>query len=481
MPALGADMEAGTVTQWLVHPGDAVHRGQIVAIVETDKADVEVEVFEDGVVEELLVPEGARVDVGSALARVGPPSESTGPATPPAAPSAAAATPTRRRPRTTATRPKRRSAAGEPPAPTRWVAPPAPAATAPRATSARPEPTPRARERAGGEHPSAPTSPLVRRRATELGVDLAEVAGTGRDGTVTHADVERAARAARRPSSTSVSPGRARVSPRARRLAAERGVDVADLVGTGPAGAIVGDDVEAPTQTNRTGIVNAPKDRGVAMRRAIARAMARSKREIPHYYLAHDVDFSAAQAYLYERNAAVPVTERILPAVLLLKATAVAVRRTPELNGFWVDDELRRSDAVHLGVAISLRGGGLVAPAIHDADERTVEDLMAALRDLVNRARAGSLRASELSDPTITVTNLGDQGVQLVHGAIYPPQVALVGFGAILERPWAADGMVGARPVVTTTLAADHRASDGARGSLLLTQIASVLQEPTTL
>jgi len=252
-------------------------------------------------------------------------------------------------------------------------------------------------------------------------------------------------------------------------------------VGTGPAGAIVGHDVEAPTQTNRTGIANAPKDRGAAMRRAIARAMARSKREIPHYYLAHDVDFSAAQTYLYERNAAVPVTERILPAVLLLKATAVAVRRTPELNGFWVDDELRRSDAVHLGVAISLRGGGLVAPAIHDADERTIEDLMASLRDLVNRARAGSLRASELSDPTITVTNLGDQGVQLVHGAIYPPQVALVGFGAILERPWAADGMVGARPVVTTTLAADHRASDGARGSLLLTQIASLLQEPTTL
>ena len=136
MPALGADMEAGTVTQWLVHPGDAVHRGQIVAIVETDKADVEVEVFDDGVVEELLVPEGARVDVGTALARVGPPSESTSPATPPATPpSAAAATPTRRRPRKTATRPKRRSAGGEPPAPTRWVAPPAPAATAPRATS----------------------------------------------------------------------------------------------------------------------------------------------------------------------------------------------------------------------------------------------------------------------------------------------------------------------------------------------------------
>ncbi len=245
---------------------------------------------------------------------------------------------------------------------------------------------------------------------------------------------------------------------------------------------MVGRDVEqAATSTTAARAAKVSADRPTAMRGAIARAMARSKREIPHYYLAHDLDFSTAQAFLREHNEAVPVTQRILPAALLLKATAVAVRHTPELNGFWIEDEVRRSDAVHLGVAISLRGGGLVAPAIHDADERTLDDLMSALRDLVNRARAGSLRSSGFSDPTITVTNLGDQGVQLVHGAIYPPQVALVGFGAILERPWAADGMIGVRPVVTATLAADHRASDGARGAVLLKQIAAALREPATL
>ena len=217
------------------------------------------------------------------------------------------------------------------------------------------------------------------------------------------------------------------------------------------------------------------------MRAAIARTMARSKREIPHYYLATDMDFSAARAFIDTYNEARPVAERVLPAVLLVKATALAVRQTPELNGFWVDDEFHASAAVHVGVAISLRGGGLVAPAIHEADDRDLANLMAALRDLVNRARAGTLRASEMSDPTITVTNLGDQGVQTVYGVIYPPQVALVGFGAISQRPWAADGMTGARPIVTATLAADHRASDGARGARLLTLIGRLLQDPEKL
>jgi len=132
-------------------------------------------------------------------------------------------------------------------------------------------------------------------------------------------------------------------------------------------------------------------------------------------------------------------------------------------------------------VAISLRGGGLIAPAIHDADKKTLDELMHDLRDLVKRSRAGRLRSSEMSDPTITVTNLGEQGVECVYGVIYPPQVALVGFGKLVERPWAENGMVGARPVIVATLAADHRASDGHRGGLFLDAIASLLREPEKL
>jgi len=153
----------------------------------------------------------------------------------------------------------------------------------------------------------------------------------------------------------------------------------------------------------------------------------------------------------------------------------------PEMNGFWIDGAFRPGDGVHLGVAISLRGGGLIAPALHDTDKKSLDEIMAGVRDLVQRARAGRLRSSEMSDPTLTVTNLGERGVDLVHGVIYPPQVALVGFGAVRDRPWAADGMLGVRPIVVATLAADHRASDGHAGGRFLTLIERQLQRPENL
>ena len=217
------------------------------------------------------------------------------------------------------------------------------------------------------------------------------------------------------------------------------------------------------------------------MRAAIAALMARSKKEIPHYYLQATVDLSPALGWVRERNEGRGVADRLVPAAVLLKATALAVRRVPEVNGFFVDGGFQPSEHVHLGVAVALRGGGLVAPALHDADTLSMDDLMAALKDLVARARAGRLRGSEMSDPTITVTNLGDQGVELVHGVIYPPQVALVGFGRVVERPWAVDGMLTVRPVLTATLAADHRVTDGHRGGLFLAAIETLLQKPEEL
>ena len=217
------------------------------------------------------------------------------------------------------------------------------------------------------------------------------------------------------------------------------------------------------------------------MRLAIGALMARSKREIPHYYLQTEIDMSRALAWLEEENLRRSVSERLLAAALILSAVAGAAAATPAMNGFWIDGAFHPADGVHLGVAISLRGGGLIAPALHDADRKSLDELMAGLRDLVMRARTGRLRSSEMSDPTITVTNLGERGVDLVHGVIYPPQVALVGFGAIRQRPWAADGMIGARPVATATLAADHRVSDGLAGSRFLTLIDHRLQGPEEL
>jgi pyruvate dehydrogenase E2 component (dihydrolipoamide acetyltransferase) len=188
-----------------------------------------------------------------------------------------------------------------------------------------------------------------------------------------------------------------------------------------------------------------------------------------------------ALAWLEPRNQERPVTERLLPGVLLVKATALALRQVPELNGFWRDGHAEKSQAIHVGVAISLRGGGLVAPALHDADKQTLDELMRGLQDLTKRARAGSLKSSEMTDPTVTITSLGERGVESVFGIIYPPQLALVGFGKVVERPWVLDGRIAAQPVVTATLAGDHRATDGHRGALLLDAIDRLLQEPEKL
>ncbi|MBI5907796.1 MAG: 2-oxo acid dehydrogenase subunit E2, partial [Burkholderiales bacterium] len=270
----------------------------------------------------------------------------------------------------------------------------------------------------------------------ELGIDPDTVSGTGVQASVTLADIEAAARA------------------RARGAAA-------------PVAAVA---VPATTP-----------DRQKEMRKAIAAAMSRSKREIPHYYLAETVPMQVALAWLQQRNEGLPITERILPAVLLLKAVAVALQRTPQLNGFYRDGQFEPGPAVHAGVAISLRSGGLVAPAIHDVADKPLVQLMRELADLVKRARAGSLRSSEMTDPTMTVTNLGDQGVESVFGVIYPPQVALVGFGRVAVRPWVQDGKIRALPVVTATLAADHRVSDGHQGALFLAELRDLMQQPQAL
>jgi pyruvate dehydrogenase E2 component (dihydrolipoamide acetyltransferase) len=393
MPSLGADMDFGRVVEWAVGPGDRVRRGAVIVEVETDKGTFEVESPYDGVVERLIVQNGSRVPVGTVLASIRADEAAVVAEAGIPPPSMAA--------------PLRELPAAELALPARAAIPPeSPEAAAPRT-----------RRR---------VSPLARRIAESSGVDLDAITGTGAEGAITRADVERAAAAA---------PGPPRAAP-----SAESG-----------------------------------------MRRAIAAAVSRSKREIPHYYLATDVDFGPAATWLLARNAAVSPAERVLPSVLVLKAVALSLEQYPRLNGFWRDDAFHPGDGVHLGVAIALRGGGLMAPAVHDANRRSLAELMALVRDLVQRARTGGLRGSEMTDATSTVTSLGDQGVTSVFGIIYPPQVAIVGFGKITERPWAEQGMLAVRPVLTATLAADHRVTDGHYGGLFLADVARRLRAPESL
>jgi len=296
----------------------------------------------------------------------------------------------------------------------------------------------------------------------------------------------------------SATPQRVRASPLAKRIAQEQGIDISALSGTGPDGAVTKEDVEqaiaarmAPPHAGKdkrqafvemiAGPPPAPGDAATGIRNAVAAAMAKSNREIPHYHLEERIDLRAAMRWLAETNKVRPVKENLLPVVLLIKATALALRKVSDLNASWVDGGLQRKPQVHLGFVVSLRTGGVIVPAIHDADRHTLDELMRLLGDLIPRARALKLRSSELSEGTATLTSLGDRGASVVHGVIYPPQVALVGFGGISEQPWAENGVIDARPVVTATLAADHRATDGATGSRFLRTLADLLQTPEQL
>ena len=387
MPALGADMETGKVVQWLVKPGDRVKPGDVVAVVETHKGAIDVEIFLEGVIGNLVAP-GEDLPVGAVLAQVKNERESQ---------------------------------------------------------VTQPEPMPQ-HEQASAEATAAAPSPLT----------------------------------------ASVSPAatRPRVSPAARHRAQALNIDPDRLHGTGPDGAVTLADVELAASQPTPAPVSPPPRRGfdpALMRQAIAAAMSRSKREIPHYYLASTIDFGAAAAWLETWNSERPPEERLLPAVLLLKATAQALSEVPQLNGFYEGGAFRQGPGIHIGWAVALRGGGLVAPAIHDVDRKMLPELMSALRELVQRVRAGGLRSSELTDPTVTVTSLGDRGAESVLGVIYPPQVAIVGFGRVVERPWVVEGRVVARTVLAASLAGDHRASDGHIGGLLLAAIDRALQAPEKL
>jgi pyruvate dehydrogenase E2 component (dihydrolipoamide acetyltransferase) len=271
------------------------------------------------------------------------------------------------------------------------------------------------------------------------------------------------------------------VSPAARQRARELNVDLEKLAGSGPHGAVTVEDVQKAAAAVHAAAAPAPADRYAEMRKAIAAAMSRSKREIPHYYLSETIPMQRAAEWLARENEKRPVTERILMGALQLKAVALALAKAPELNGFWRDGAFQAATGVHIGVAISIRQGGLIPPAIHDVDKLSLTELMQRLSDLVARARAGSLRSSEMSDPTITVTNLGETGVEAVFGVIYPPQVALVGFGRMETRPWSEDGKLFTAPLVTASLSADHRASNGIRGARFLAELRERLQHPEEL
>lgn len=417
MPSMGADMESGTLREWKVKPGDVVKRGDIIAEVEAQKGIIEIECFEEGVIEKLLIEIDQKVPVGTPMALIRTAGEASG---------AFVVT----------------TAAGTPQQPD---------------ITATPEPNAKTPPTVEVQH----VSKLTAFPKTE---EIPQSPGASVETTV--------------PKEHGL-----RISPLARRMAEENHIDLNAVHGTGEDGAITKADIEKAIldKTAATATATKPAATGSdTIRQAVAAAMSRSNREIPHYYLESAIDMQAALDWLAKQNTERPVQQRLLLAPVLIKAAAKALRAVPELNAVW-DNGLQLKPDIHMGFVVSLRGGGIIVPAIHDADKKSIDELMAAMNDIIPRARALRLRSSELSDSTVTLTSLGEGGADKVFGIIYPPQVAVIGFGAVIQAPAVIDGQLVIRPTMHITLGGDHRATDGLSGSKFLKALKEFLQHPEEL
>ena len=385
MPSLGADMEAGTLIEWRKKPGETVKRGDIIAEVETQKGLIEIEVFEEGVIGELLIKEGTKVPVGTVMATINPSTSTLEIKETTAEKTAIAIQPTEEK--------IIKKTAGE-----------------------------------KFEEKQIKASPLAKRIAAENNIDLSQLQGTGEDGAITKEDIKNA---------------------------------IAQK-----------EKITKPEEKMSLQLE--------AIRLAVAAAVSKSNKEIPHYYLEKKIDMTKALTWLRESNSKRPIQKRLLPAALIIKATAKSLVDFPNLNAIW-DNGVQPKKEINIGFVVSLRSGGVIVPTIRNADLKSIDEIMEALNDIIPRARVMKLRSSDLTDSTITITSLGEGGADMVFGVIYPPQVAILGFGGSSQQPFVENGMLGIRTVFTVTLAGDHRATDGLTGSDFLVTLNRYLQNPETL
>ncbi len=451
MPQLGYDMREGTVVRWVKQEGDEVVANEVIAEIETDKAVVEFKPTTGGVLRRIVAGEGEAVPVGELIAVIGDadealpddlgaPAQAAAPAEPAAAPSAPLA--------------------------------PAPGAAAP-----------------AGE---VRASPIARRLARERGVDLAAITGTGPGGRIVEADVLAAADAAR----AAAEAGRVLASPLARRLARENGLELEGITGTGPGGRIVEVDINAALAARAAAppaaMEPAPATEPVAepegaeradlsrMRQAIARVTSDSKQQAPHFYVAVDIDMTAAMALRRDINDELPSSSRVSVNDLIVKASALAIGKHPKFNSFFRGDHLQMNPSVNVGIAIALESG-LIVPGIPECESKTLAQIAAASRDLIDRANNGTLQAEEYAGTTYSVSNLGMFDVDSFTAIIFPPHAAILAVGAVKEQPVARDGQLAIAEIMKATLSVDHRVADGAEAAQFLMEIKRLLEKPVSL
>ena len=420
MPSFGSDMRKGTLTQWLVKEGDHIKRGDVVAVIETHKGAIDLDLFEDAFIISLLVKEGEQIVVGEPIARLS----------------------------------SIRNSEHKAPYPANVSTDPKSTTTAANINS-----SPAAEQ--ADHHFTTPknfilATPAARSFAEQQQLTLNSLFPKPVNKIVTLTMVEQAIQQKQR---SQQSPATAENAPDKEETAKLTLSRATDSVAVKPK---KGFDKEA-------------------MREAISATVTRSKQQIPHYYLRQRLDITALEDYLLQVNVKLPIDQRLLLAAPLLCAVAHALMDNGQLNGEYSEGRFVASEAVHLVNAINLRGGGLVMPVIRAAQTLSPAQVMELLKQQVRRARNGSLVFSELSGGSFTVTSIGERGAEQMFAVIFPPQVAILALGSPHQEVMAVDGSIKIRSIIEASLAADHRVSDGRIGARFLYQLNQLLQKPEAL
>ncbi|TMC71026.1 MAG: 2-oxo acid dehydrogenase subunit E2 [Chloroflexi bacterium] len=442
MPKLSDTMEEGTIVEWKKKSGDQVKTGDVLAEVESDKATFDLEAEADGTLQ-ILVEQGVPAKIGAPIAKIGEAGEDAGPAQEPApkqAPSKKqpAAEPKPQEPETPPTKAAGRAqgAPREEREPAQRSAPPrqAPAEAPP----AEAQPPPRERGGQDGQQDGIKASPLARRLAAEMGVDLASLKGTGPEGRIVKEDVMAA--------------GGPRPKSDRRRPAA-------------PPERQAGPEVEVVEPTR--------------MQATIARRMAESKSTVPEFQVTVEARVDLAVSLRQQLKDSVPGAEKVTMTDFLVRACALALRRFPEVNSSWADGRFQRKRSINIGLAVApSQGMGLLVPVVHDADIKDLIQISIESRQVIERARSGRPAEGDLSGATFSISNLGMFGVERFIAVLNPPQAAILAVGATEDRPVVRDGAVVVRPTMTMTLTVDHRAVDGAPAAEFLGTVKALLEEP---
>jgi pyruvate dehydrogenase E2 component (dihydrolipoamide acetyltransferase) len=438
MPKLSDTMTVGTLVKWHKKEGDAVKSGDVIADVETDKATMELDVLQSGVVLKLYAKEGSQLAIGAPIYAVG----KAGEAVPDGAPSAVTA------PAPSAT-----------PAP----APVAPSSPAPAAPVAAPAaPTAPAPAELGGGTGRLKVSPLARRIAAQNGLDLSQVRGTGPDGRIVRADVEAALKAPKPAAAPAAAPSSATATKSAPATPAK--ATAAPFVGTSP----------EPVQAERTVPVS-------TMRGTIARRLLESKTQIPHFYLEVEIDAGPMVALRSQINETFGESLKISLNDMILKGCAHALRKVPAVNCSWESTAVRHHAGAHVSFAVAI-DDGLITPVVRDCQSKTLFQISAEARSLAKAARDKKLKPEQFTGGTFCVSNLGMMGIEKFYAIINPPNAAILAVGAVVKKPVVnAQDQIVVGQRLTLALSGDHRVCDGAVGAAFLQALREILEKPLTL